>query len=204
MHTQSIPTLCDPRDGCPPAKLLCAWDFPREIMGVGCHFLLCGIFPTQRSNAHLQNLLYCRRILYCWATSVGINFCLSPDNFLLGIYTFFLVQFFHFPAYSYFATKATWCLLDKLQTFQLDIYIECSILYCTCFFPVYSSYKRSFAFSKSGYSISLCSNTFSLPWKVFNLVCLFFRPQLIVSWNFLSVLPDRFRCLSIFSYYVLL
>ena len=131
-------------------------------------------------------------------------FCLSPDNFLLGIYTFFLVQFFHFPAYSYFATKATWCLLDKLQTFQLDIYIECSILYCTCFFPVYSSYKRAFTFSKSGYSISLCLNTFSLPWKVFNLVCLFFRPQLIVSWNFLSVLPDRFKCLSIFSHYVLL
>ena len=31
----------------PVARLLCPWDFPRENTGVGCHFLLQGIFPTQ-------------------------------------------------------------------------------------------------------------------------------------------------------------
>ena len=38
---------------------------PGKNTGVGCHFLLQGIFPTQGSNWHL---LHCRRILYHWAT----------------------------------------------------------------------------------------------------------------------------------------
>ena len=33
-----------------PARLLCPWDFPPENTGVGFHFLLQGIFPTQGSN----------------------------------------------------------------------------------------------------------------------------------------------------------
>ena len=37
--------------------LLCPWDFPGKNTGVGCHFLLQGIFPTQRSNPHLFCLL---------------------------------------------------------------------------------------------------------------------------------------------------
>ena len=32
------------------ARLLCPWDFPGKNTGVGCHFLLEGIFPTQGSN----------------------------------------------------------------------------------------------------------------------------------------------------------
>ena len=36
-----------------PARLLCPWDFPGKSTGVGCHFLLQGIFPTQVSNTHL-------------------------------------------------------------------------------------------------------------------------------------------------------
>ena len=38
---------------------------PGKITGVGCHFLLQGIFPTQRLN---PCLLIGRRILYHWAT----------------------------------------------------------------------------------------------------------------------------------------
>ena len=34
---------------------------PGRNTGVGCHFLLQGIFPTQASNSHH---LYCRQILY--------------------------------------------------------------------------------------------------------------------------------------------
>ena len=29
------------------------WDFPGKITGVGCHFFLQGIFPTQGSNPNL-------------------------------------------------------------------------------------------------------------------------------------------------------
>ena len=41
--------------------ILCPWDFPGKNTGVGCHFLLHGIFPTQGSNL---GLLHCRKILY--------------------------------------------------------------------------------------------------------------------------------------------
>ena len=35
------------------ARLLCPWDSPGKNTGVGCHFLLQGIFPTQGSNLNL-------------------------------------------------------------------------------------------------------------------------------------------------------
>ena len=38
-----------------PARVLCPWDFPGKNTGVGCHFLLQGIFPTQGSNLCLQH-----------------------------------------------------------------------------------------------------------------------------------------------------
>ena len=42
-------------------QILCPWDSPGKNTGVGCHFLLQGIFPTQGSNL---DLLHCRQILY--------------------------------------------------------------------------------------------------------------------------------------------
>ena len=47
--------------GLQPARLLCPWDSPGKNTGVGCHFPLQGIFPTQGSN---PGLLHCRLILY--------------------------------------------------------------------------------------------------------------------------------------------
>ena len=41
-----------------PASLLCPWDSPGKNAGVGCHFLLQGIFPTQGSNLCLLCLLH--------------------------------------------------------------------------------------------------------------------------------------------------
>ena len=37
----------------PPGLYLCPWDFPGKKTGVGCHFLLQGIFLTQGLNPHL-------------------------------------------------------------------------------------------------------------------------------------------------------
>ena len=42
-------------------RLLCPWDSPGKYTGVGCHFLLQGIFLAQGSNLHP---LHCSRILY--------------------------------------------------------------------------------------------------------------------------------------------
>ena len=37
---------------------LCSWTFPDKNTGVGCHFLLQGIFPTQKLDPSLLCLLY--------------------------------------------------------------------------------------------------------------------------------------------------
>ena len=47
--------------GLQPIRLLCPWDFPGNDTGVGRHFLLQGIFPTQGLNL---GLLHWRQILY--------------------------------------------------------------------------------------------------------------------------------------------
>ena len=54
---QSCPTLRDPMD----TRLLRPWDFLGKSTGVGCHFLLQGIFPTQGLNPglpHYRQTLY--------------------------------------------------------------------------------------------------------------------------------------------------
>ena len=44
-----------------PPRFLCPWDIPGNNIGVGCHFLLQGISPTQGLNL---GLLHCRQTLY--------------------------------------------------------------------------------------------------------------------------------------------
>ena len=52
----SCPTLLQPH-GLQSSRLLCPWNFPGKDTGVGCHFLLQGIFTTQGSNPRLLGLL---------------------------------------------------------------------------------------------------------------------------------------------------
>ena len=54
---KSCPTLCDPMDCSLPGSS-CPWNFPGKNTGVGCHFLLQGIFLTQGSSPHLLGLLH--------------------------------------------------------------------------------------------------------------------------------------------------
>ena len=55
-HSDSFPP-----HGLQPTRLLCPWDSPGKNTGVGCHFLLQGIFPAQGWNPGLP---HCRQILY--------------------------------------------------------------------------------------------------------------------------------------------
>ena len=55
---QSCLTLCNPVDR---GAWLSVWDFLGKSTGVGCHFLLQGIFLTQGSNPGLP---HCRQTLY--------------------------------------------------------------------------------------------------------------------------------------------
>ena len=42
--------------GLQPTQALCPWDYPGKNTGVGCHFLLQGLFLTQGSNSSLRSL----------------------------------------------------------------------------------------------------------------------------------------------------
>ena len=57
--SKSCPTLATLWTAARQAPL--SVDSPGKNTGVGCHFLLQGIFPTQESN---PGFLHCRQILY--------------------------------------------------------------------------------------------------------------------------------------------
>ena len=57
---QSCPTLHYSLDGSPPGSSVDG-DFPGKNIGVGCHALFQGIFPTQGLNPGFP---HCRQILY--------------------------------------------------------------------------------------------------------------------------------------------
>ena len=52
------PTLCDPMDLSPPGSSVHGILQARILTGVGCCFLLQGIFPTQGSYPHVLHLLH--------------------------------------------------------------------------------------------------------------------------------------------------
>ena len=67
MHISTVLSpvqLCNPMDCNPPGSYVHGDSLDKNI-GVGCHALLQGIFPTQRSN---MDLLHCRWFFTIWAT----------------------------------------------------------------------------------------------------------------------------------------
>ena len=64
-----------------PTRFLCQWDFPGKNPGVGCHFLLQGVFPTQGSNPGLP---HCGQTLYCLNHQVQILRPLDAKLQMLG------------------------------------------------------------------------------------------------------------------------
>ena len=66
-----------PQDCSPAPRLLGPWDFPGKNTGVGCHFLLQGIFPTQEWN---PGLLHCRQTLYCLSHKLATKWQVPRDS----------------------------------------------------------------------------------------------------------------------------
>ena len=109
--------------GLRPARRFCAWDFPGKNTGVGCHFLLQGVFLTQGLNSCL---LHCRRILYRWTTwetaQKGINNPIrvfppssgeTALNLVLRIFSLFMGPTWTL-AHAYWCRPA--CLMSCLNT----------------------------------------------------------------------------------------
>ena len=53
-------------------RLLCPWDFPGKSTGVGCHFLLQGIFLTQGLNLCLLDWLTDSLPLSHWEAQITV------------------------------------------------------------------------------------------------------------------------------------
>ena len=77
MRTQLCPILCNTM-GCSPPGFLDPQNFLGKNIGVGCHFLLQGIFQTQGSN---PGLLHFRQMLYRLShLSPVLSCCLSGGS----------------------------------------------------------------------------------------------------------------------------
>ena len=67
----------------PWTAALCPWDFPSKNTGVGCYFLLQGIFPTQDQSRISCTSCVGRQILYHCATW-KVHFKQGSGNILSG------------------------------------------------------------------------------------------------------------------------
>ena len=73
--------------GLQPARLLCPWDSPGKYTGVGCNFLLQGIFLTEGSNPglpHCRQTLCCLRLGYFTCRPWDKHFHQRALNYLIG------------------------------------------------------------------------------------------------------------------------
>ena len=74
-----------------PHQSSCPWDSPGKNTGVGCHFLLQGIFPTQGLNPRLPRLLRRRQILSHLTTGeahlYGVGLCTHTHTHLFRFFS---------------------------------------------------------------------------------------------------------------------
>ena len=126
--TQSCQTLwpC----GLQPTRLLCPWHFPGKNTGVGCHFLLQGIFPSQGPSPHLLRW----QVDSLWLSHLGslyaMQLVISGDNCPRNWRTPFRSNFISVCsplAHSASATVASLLLLRQPELTPI-------LSLCTCYF----------------------------------------------------------------------
>ena len=104
---QSCLTLCDPMDCSLPGS------FSGKSTGVGCHFLLQGIFPTQESNPGLP---HCRQTLYHLSHQGSpLDYKGNPSAFSFYL-SFFLRQGLGGGKTTGLSSKSTSCLAKSNGT----------------------------------------------------------------------------------------
>ena len=82
----------------PPTRLLCPRNSPGKNTGMGCHFLLQRIFPTQGSNLRLLHVLHWQ------ADSLPLG---HQENTSLLLDLFWIYVLSHFSCVRLFATLQT-------------------------------------------------------------------------------------------------
>ena len=102
--------------GLQPARLLCSWDSPGKNTGVGCHFLLQGIFLTQGWNQRLLHLLHLQ------VDSLPLSHLGSPF-WLLPIAYFSTVLFFYL-SFSSWTIGILFCMFFLFLPTQYHLLVE--------------------------------------------------------------------------------
>ena len=100
------------------ARLLCPWDSPGKNIGVGCHFLLQGIFLTQGLNPGLP---HCRLVLHCWGRGEAPNRISRDCQISSGVKEWthpWMRTIMWIKRGFYLAQHPPWLLLDPLHTSQ--------------------------------------------------------------------------------------
>ena len=112
--------------GLQPARLLYPLDSPGKNIGVGCHFLLQGIFPTQGSNLYL--LLWQADSLPMKPSGNGFQLISSINKTSKRFFT--VVRYL---------VVLTWAFTNKILTAFgfLIAYSKCNLLLYTCSHQVY-------------------------------------------------------------------
>ena len=139
----SLVRFCNPME---PTRLLCPWDFPGKNTGVGCHFLLQGIFLTQGSNPRLLHLLH-------WQVdSLPLNHMGSPAYIKVCIRWLFSSIYRRAWCHKieYLELSPVWISLDCGGGEETPVSLSLSALhtsYCLNHFPTYWFSTHCFAFS---------------------------------------------------------
>ena len=103
-------------------RFYCLWNSPGKNIGVGCHFLLQGIFPTQGLNSCLP---HCSRILCCWATREApswdfhdLQICKYINTYMSSWLSPQFIHKLHHPIYQNLHLMPCWpsSSLDELST----------------------------------------------------------------------------------------
>ena len=102
-----------------PTRLLCPWDSTGKNSGVGCHFLLQGIFPTHGLNLCLLHFLL------WWASSLTLALPEKPLNieiiFSQSVYCFFILLMVSFAVQK---LLSFFCSRKQSQKNILMIYVK--------------------------------------------------------------------------------
>ena len=96
-------------------------EFSRKNTGVGCYFLLQGIFPTQELNTCLLHFLYSRQILYHRATW---------EAFILWLNYYYVVLLDCFPLLLLFLTPLIkFVFLNSEKAWEAKVFFPFSFFF---------------------------------------------------------------------------
>ena len=88
LSSTSVVSHCLQHRGLWPARVPCLWDFPGKDTGVGCHFLLQGVFCIGRQvlyqlrhlgSLHLLHVFCLLMRLFIYVSSFSFSWSLLPE-----------------------------------------------------------------------------------------------------------------------------